>query len=251
MRDSDAIVTPQSFIRYLRDVLKLRPSEIRLPSRGVMVFGSEDFETFRRAIRGKKASRSQSQCVGFAKRRRVFVARSPIGGPAAAIVMEEMAARGVRDFLTFGACGSLLVDMHIGDVVVPTFAYPDEGTSRHYGAPRRPQPDSILLASIRAALDRQRIPYREGGVWTTDAPYREPRARARALARQGVVGVEMEAAALYAVARHRGLRAASLMVVSDELGGEGWNPGFWSPPFQRAKRKAIYSIVDALTRPWP
>jgi len=251
VRKSDDIVTAQSFIRYLRGVLKVRPSEIRLPPRGVIVFGSEDFETFRRAIHGRRASWSQSQCVGDAGRHRVFVGRSQIGGPAAAIVVEEMAARGVRDFIAFGACGSLHEDLHIGSVVLPTFAVPDEGTSRHYGAPRRPRPDPALLAALRATCARRGIRYRDGGVWTTDAPYRESRAKARALSRKGVVAVEMEAASVYAVARHRGLRAASLMVVSDELGGDGWNPGFWDPRFRRAKRKAIPVVIDALSRPWP
>jgi len=61
----------------------------------------------------------------------------------------------------------------------------------------------------------------------------------------------MEASAIYAVARHRAYRAGSLMVVSDELGGDGWNPGFWNPRFRRAKQKAIRVLVDALSRPWP
>ncbi len=181
----------------------------------------------------------------------MFVGRSQIGAPAAAIVVEEMAARGVRDIITFGACGSLREDLPIGSVVVPTFAYPDEGTSRHYGAPRRPQPNTALVAALRAMCRRRNLAHVAGGVWTTDAPYRESRARARALALQGIVAAEMEAAAVYAVARHRDLRAASLFVVSDELHGEGWNPGFRNPTFMRAKRRAIPAIADALSRPWP
>lgn len=232
-------------------MLKLQPSEIRLPSRGVIVFGSEDFETLRRAIRGKQAGWSQWQSVGRAGRRRVAVARSQIGGPAAALVMEEMGARGVREFVTFGACGSLRDDLPIGSIVVPTFAHPDEGTSRHYGAPRRPRPAPSIVRAIRAACERSGLEYSAAGVWTTDAPYRESRTMARNLARRGVVGVEMEASALFAVARHRRYRAGSLMVVSDELGGEGWNPGFRDPRFRRAKRKAIRTLVDALSRPWP
>lgn len=251
MSPSDDIITPDSFVRYLMKNLRLDPSEVRLPRRGVIVFGSEDFETFRRAIRGKRASWDASQCVGRVGRNRVFVGRSHIGGPAAAVIIEEMVARGVRDCISFGACGSLLSDLTIGDVVLPTFAHPDDGTSRSYGAPRRPRPDRSLVAAIRAACRARAIAYREGGVWTTDAPYRESRAKATALAKRGVVGVEMEAAAIYALARFRRFRAASLMVVSDELGGEGWNPGFHSPRFRGAKRRAIRALVDALSRPWP
>ena len=251
MRPSDDIVTPESFLHYLRTNLKVPPSEYRLPSRGVIVFGSTDFETFRRAIHGKRASWNQLQCVGRAGQRRVFVGRSQIGGPAAGIVVEEMGVRGVRDFITFGACGSLRKDTPIGSFVVPTFAYPDEGTSRHYGAPRRPRPSPAILRALSGACKRHGLPFKEGGVWTTDAPYRESLKRARDLARRGVVAVDMEASAIYAVARHRAYRAGSLMVVSDELGGNGWNPGFWNPRFRRAKQKAIRVLVDALSRPWP
>lgn len=251
MKASDDIVTPRHFLHYLRATLHLPPSEIRLPPRGVIVFGSEDFHMLRRAIHGRPTSWSEWQCVGRAGRNRAFVGRSPIGAAAAATVLEEMAVRGVRNFITFGACGSLRDELPIGSTVLPTFAYPDDGTSRHYGAPRRPKPNPALLAAVRGACQRLDLPYRAGGVWTTDAPYRESRARARALVKAGVIAVDMEAAAMYAVARFRGVRIASLMVVSDELGGEGWNPGFHDPEFLRAKRKAIRAIVDALARPWP
>jgi uridine phosphorylase len=251
VKSPDDIVTPESFIRYLRTALKLRPSEIRLPRRGVVVFGGEDFETFRRAIRGRRASWSQWQCVGHSGRQRAFVGRSTIGAPAAAIVVEEMGVRGVRDFIAFGACGSLRSDLPIGTTIVPTFAHSDEGTSRYYDGPRRPSPNPKMLRAIKTACDDNGLSFVEGGVWTSDAPYRESRRVARALARQGVVAVDMEASALYTLARHRGYRIASLMVVSDELGGDGWNPGFRDPRFLRAKKKAIRAVVDALGRRWP
>ena len=251
MRPSDVIVTPGSFLRYLRNQLKLSPSEIRLPRRGVIVFGSGDFELFRRALRGKRARWSQWQCIGHAGRNRIALERSQIGGPAVATVVEEMAVRGVRDCITFGACGSLRADLPIGSIVLPTFAFPDEGTSRHYGAPRRPRPHRALVDAIRAACERHGLRFSKGGVWTTDAPYRESKRKARQLADRGVIAVEMEASAVYAVALYRGMRSASLMVVSDELGGSEWNPGFRSPVFVRAKRRAMRALSDALSRPWP
>src|SRR5207302_488631 len=60
--------------------------------------------------------------------------------------------------------------------------------------------------------------------------------------------VEMEAAALWAVARHRGVRAASLFVVSDELGGRERNPGFEDPRFLTGKRRARRLLIDVISR---
>ena len=248
MRTSDDIITPSHFIDYLCAALKLSAAEIRLPSRGIIVFGADDFEAVRRALHGGRASWSQWQSVGRVGRHRAFVGRSHIGAPAAATVLEEMGGRGVRSCIAFGACGSLLEDLPIGSIVLPAFAHADDGTSRHYGAPRRPRANASLVAAIRDSCRKRGLPYRAGGVWTTDAPYRESRAVARAMARQGVVAVEMEAAAPYAVARYRRLQVASLMVVWDELGGEGWNPGFQNPLFLRTKRKAIRAVVDALSK---
>ena len=58
----------------------------------------------------------------------------------------------------------------------------------------------------------------------------------------------MEAAALWAVARHRHLRTASLLVVSDELGGKEWNAGFDDPRFLAAKRRARRLLVEVISR---
>ena len=242
----DFVVTPAHFVRYLRKDLKLRPADMRLPAWGVIVFGSEDFRTFRRAFQGKAVPWNRWVAMGRAGKTPAVVSRSQIGAPAAAITMEEMAALGVRNFLVFGACGSLVADLRIGEVVVPQFAVSEEGTSRLYGNPKTPRPNPELRRRLIAACNQDSLRYREGGTWTLDAPYRESRARAIALARRGIVAVEMEASALWAVARARGLRAASVFVVSDELDGDGWNPGFRDPRFRAGKRKATRALVNVI-----
>ena len=246
MSKDDAVVRPEHFVRYLRKGVGLRASETRLPERAVIVFGGQDFRTLRRMLRAKSMKWNDRLCVGRAGDRPVAVTRTPIGAPATAITMEETAALGARAFLAFGACGSLVPRLKIGDVVVPTFAHPDEGTSRHYGRPARPIPDTALKEALVRACNARSIPCTTGGTWTMDAVYRETFSKARALAARGVVAVDMEASAIWTVARHRGLRIASLFVVSDELGGDGWNPGFRHPAFLKGKKAALRVIVDVL-----
>ncbi len=72
--------------------------------------------------------------------------------------------------------------------------------------------------------------------------------RATRLAKRGVVAVDMEAAALWTVARHRGMRVASVFVVSDELGGPGWNPGFHHERHVEGLRRAARVVVGILSR---
>jgi uridine phosphorylase len=247
MTAPDVIVRPEHFLRYLRETVGVRPSELKLPRWGVIVFGGDDWRSLRRALRAKRVPWYRSLCVGRAGRIPAVIARSPIGAPAAAITMEEMAALGVHRFLAFGACGSLRKNLRIGDVVVPAFAVPDDGTSRQYGGPKRPRPDAALRDALIAACERRGIRCTPGGTWTVDAVYRESSSRARALARQGVIAVEMEASALWAIARLRKVKAASLFVVSDELGGDDWNAGFSDPCFLAAKRKALRVVTDVIS----
>ena len=251
MRDSGYIVRPEHFLRYLRKDLHLSPSETRLPRRAVHVFGGDEFRTVRRALHGTRSAWSRWVAIGKAGRMSAVVFRSHIGAPASSMDLEEMGVLGVREVIAFGSCGSIVNDLRIGDCVVPDFAVSDEGTSRHYGAPRRPAPDPGLRTRILAACASDGLTIRGGGVWTTDAPYREHRDRASRLARQGVVAVDMEAAALWTVARHRGMRVASIFVVSDELGGPGWNPGFHHERHVKGMRRAARLVVEILARRGP
>jgi len=171
-----------------------------------------------------------------------------IGAPAAAISIDEGAAMGARVVIAFGACGSLVRDLPIGSIVIPTRAYSDEGTSAHYGGSRWSRPHAATLTEMRTSCHLHGLVVREGGVWTTDAPYRESRTKARSLAAQGVIAVDMETSAIFSVARDRGVRAAAIFVVSDELGGPTWTVGFHDPRFKRSKRRVRRMIVDLMSR---
>lgn len=246
-RGDDWVVRPERFVRYLREVEGLRASEVRLPPSGIFVFGRADLRLFTRVLRGKARRWNEGYAVGRAGRTRIAVARTTIGAPAAVLNFEEAVALGLRRVISFGACGSLRKDLPIGSVVLPTRAYSEEGTSRHYAGTRWSRPDRDLLGALRTACERRGIPFGEGGTWTTDAPYRESRAKVRALGKRGIACVEMESA-LFRVARVRGVKLASLFIVSDELDGPEWNAGFRDPRFLEAKREAALAVVDALGR---
>jgi len=245
------VFEPHDFLRYLHTVERVPRGQAHLPMRGAFTFGAQDWEYLRKKFRARCLRWNRWIAVGRAGRYRVFVLRSSIGAPAAVTALEEAIALGAHDFISFGACGSLVDGLRIGSAVLPTHAFADEGTSKHYASNAWFRPSSALVRSLRFSARRSELPLVDGGVWTTDAPYRESRERARSLARRGVVGVEMEASAMYAVARHRGARIASLFVVSDELGGEEWNAGFRHPAFLRGKQRALRVVIDALRRELP
>ena len=153
------------------------------------------------------------------------LARLPIGAPAAAIAVEQLAARGTELLIGVGTAGALDERLTEGDLVVCSAALRDEGTSHHY-APAEPfaYPDPGLTARLRQALPTAAC----GPSWTTDAPYRETAEEVAKYRAEGILTVEMEASCLFTVAKALGVATAAAFVVSDVLHGEQWEPHFGS-----------------------
>jgi uridine phosphorylase len=160
--------------------------------------------------------------------RRFGVFHPGVGAPLAAGFLEEAIAKGCRSFVACGGAGSLVPDLTMGHVVVPTSAVRDEGTSYHYLPPGRsvaPSPEAV--EAICATLDDHEVPYVTGPTWTTDALYRETRDRMRRRTDEGCLTVEMEAAGLFAVAAFRGVRLGQLLYAGDDLSGDAWDERGW------------------------
>lgn len=149
-----------------------------------------------------------------------------VGGPGAASTMEESIPMGGRCFVYFGAAGVLEKGISHGKLLLPTAAVRDEGLSYHY----LPPADEVELApeSVRAcreALTELGISWAEGKTWTTDAFWRETRAKAARRREQGCISVEMECASLAAVAKFRGVPFAEFFYATDTVDDGGWDNG--------------------------
>jgi uridine phosphorylase len=150
-----------------------------------------------------------------------------IGAPATAMAVESLAHRGVERFALCGYAGVLDSAVGSTDVLIATEALRDEGTSYHYRpAARSATPPGDLTDDLAARLGAGDRTVRTGPTWTTDAPFRETRAEVERYAAEGVLTVEMEAAAAFAVAEHCGVEAAAAFVPSDYLGPDTWEPRF-------------------------
>ena len=141
-----------------------------------------------------------------------------IGSPSAAIALEELAAVGVETFLRVGTTGALQPEIEIGDTVVATGAAKDEGTTKRYEKSEVPAvPDyGVLSALVEAAEDRS-APVHVGPIATDDAFYAETDAYVEAWSEAGLLCVEMEAAALFTLARRKGLAAGAICTVDGNL----------------------------------
>jgi len=156
------------------------------------------------------------------------------------MLLETLAAWGAETFLFMGWCGAISPSVTIGDLILPTGAVVDEGTSRHYGLDigRQAVTAPALAAKIREVYAASGIALKEGTVWSTDAIYRETREKVAHYQRMGVLAVEMEYSALVAAARFRRRDLAGVLAVSDELSGLDWRPGFRDERFKSAREAA-------------
>ncbi len=85
-----------------------------------------------------------------------------------------------------------------------------------------------MIAAIESTLDRHGVGYRLGKTWTTDAIYRETRARVARRQAEGCIVVEMEASALFAVGAFRGVPVGQILYGGDDVSGLGdWDRRDW------------------------
>ena len=138
-----------------------------------------------------------------------------MGGPSAAIVLEELCDLGARAVVRIGTCGALREDLRLGDLIAATGVLAADGTSRALGAAEVLEPDAGLLEGLAAHADHR------GLVVSTDLFYDPDPGRPAAWRDAGALAVEMEAATILAVAARRGIRAACLLTVSDSVAGGG------------------------------
>jgi len=167
-----------------------------------------------------------------------------IGAPYAVMVLETLAAWGASRVVFAGWCGSLCPEVAVGDVVLVTGAFIDEGTSLHYAGRRGRQvaPSPSLTATMQRLLAARQIGFHQGPVWSTDGMFRETRRKVAHFRKKGALAVEMEISALLTAGRFLGLDVAAVAVVSDCLAGPLWQPGFKTPAFQQGRENLMAAI---------
>lgn len=123
---------------------------------------------------------------------------------------------GANKFIMFGSAGSLDSDATDGKFVIPTESYREEGLSYNYVEPS----DYIEIRNskvVKKIFDELKLPNVSGKVWTTDAIYRETKAKLEARKSEGCIAVEMELAGVQAVCDYYGWNLYDFLVTGDVL----------------------------------
>lgn len=151
-----------------------------------------------------------------------------VGASLAAGLLEAAIARGCRKFVVCGGAGVLDPGLNLGLPLVVTQAVRDEGTSYHYLPPGREvsaHPDGIH--ALETVLNRHQLAYRLVKIWTTDGYYRETPRKIAMRKAEGCLAVDMEAAAMFAVAHFRNVVLGQLCYAGDDISGKEWHSRAW------------------------
>ena len=259
---SEPRITPAAILDFACKRLGLTTLDIALPPTLLATFQTGPLAALQELTAAKRFSiverypRLEEGIAGTGKilggmtpgGRSVGVGLLPIGAPAAVLYLELTIARGVRNIFVCGSAGSLQPHIPIGSVVVVTGAEREDGTSHHYlpagdvvGA------DAAMIRALVEASHSIGIEAAPGRSWTIDAVFRETSAAIARHQEKGIAVVDMEAAAIFALAQVRGVRAGVVVAVSDEV-HLPWNPGFDMPSFREAQRRIAEIVVGAADR---
>jgi len=178
----------------------------------------------------------------------VSVCSTGIGGPSAAIALEELIRVGGRNFIRVGSCGGRQEHIPIGSLIVVTGAYRGEGTSRAYlplGFPAVADLD-ITNGLIRAA---ESLGYEVfvGLGYTRDAYYVQDQELNRILKEAGVVAADNECSTLFVVGCLRGVRVGAVLATDSNI----WLPEQPSLEekerlFREGEKRAIDVALEAV-----
>ena len=216
--------------------------DLQLPKKCIYAFLEEEIDRYAQEVGAKcagefiSATKTYPVYVMDYKDEKVCLAQAPVGSAPAAQFMDWLIGYGVEKIISTGTCG-VLANIEENAFLVPVRALRDEGTSYHYASPSRYMDVHIeAVSAIEQVLEQLGIPYEEVMTWSTDDFYRETAEKVAYRKEEGCAVVEMECAALAAVAQLRGVVWGQLLFTADSLADlENYDSRDWgSEAFDKA-----------------
>ena len=158
--------------------------------------------------------------TGTYKGKKISVMGSGMGIPSIGIYSYELIHfYGVKNLIRIGSCGSLQEDVKIRDVIIGMGACTNSNYASQYNLPGTYAPIAsyeLLSKAVKVAAEKE-IDVKVGNILSSDIFYDADADSWKKWAKMGVMGVEMEAAALYMNAAYAGVNALCILTVSDSL----------------------------------
>ncbi|MEM3642150.1 MAG: nucleoside phosphorylase [Candidatus Bathyarchaeia archaeon] len=253
MSEDKAICNPTDYIRYFAESRKVLVDALKIPQRLLITYQRSTFECAKNLINGKPFEwlygESQPFCIGHFNNTEIGVAHFWIGAPAAAFTLEEAIACGAKTIFEVGVSGGIQEFLKPADIIVITEAIRDEGTSHHYFPPEvKVESSPRLREPLTKCLNEGKIKHFVGPAWSTDGVYRETLGKFRKFRDSGVLAVNMETSAIFAIAKYRNVEAASAQVISDILTEKGWLQAFHEKSVRESAEVLLKAVLETLSK---
>ena len=176
-------------------------------------------ETYLEDVVQRNEERGLLGFTGTYEGKPVSVQGTGMGCPGATIVFEELIQLGCKKLIRVGTCGGLQPHHALGDLIVALTAVPADSTAMHLVAdePHCPTASwSLIHGAVHVAKEVDQELH-VGPIVSSDLFYNPDEGQYRRWSSRGVLGVEMEAAALFTLAAIKGVEAACLLTVSDMI----------------------------------
>lgn len=178
-------------------------------------------ETFLTEVHAYNKTRNMLGFTGLYNGQKVSVQGTGMGMPSMAIYVQELIrSYEVKSLIRVGTCGALQPELELEQVILALGAGTDSHMNRlaFGGTDFAPVADFSLLQAAHTHAENMAIPVSVGGIWSTDSFYDDIHPDAWKLWQQhGLLAVEMETSILYTLAARHGIRALTVLTVSDHL----------------------------------
>ena len=193
--------------------------------------------------------------TGYLNGEKVSVTSTGIGGPSAAIAMEELVNVGAEVFIRVGTCGGMQLDVKGGDLVIATGAIRMEGTSKEYAPIEFPAVANLdVVNALVKASENLDYTHHTGVVQCKDSFYGQHSPEIKPVSyelmnkweawkRLGCLASEMESAALFIVASYLGVKVGSVFLTVANQEREKQN---LENPVVHDTEKAIKTAIEAI-----
>ena len=178
---------------------------------------------------------------------RIGIIGCAVGASFAVLLAEQLFVSGCRFLISITSAGQIAAQGSPPYFVVIDRALRDEGTSYHYlPAAEFAEAEPTLVDAAMTALRARGLRIYRGAAWTTDAPFRETAGAIERSRAQGILAVEMEAAALYAFAQARQKPVLCLAHVTNQMAVDAGD-------FEKGEADGAYtslSVIGAVACAW-
>jgi uridine phosphorylase len=165
-----------------------------------------------------------------------------VGASFAVLVAEEMFACGCELLISMTSAGQIISKGRPPYFVLIEKALRDEGTSYHYLPPSAFSTiDAKLMECLTSAFEKSQHSVFFGATWTTDAPFRETEMAIAYAQSEGILGVEMEASALYAFSEAKGCPVICFARITNQMGNV-------ENDFEKGEAQGSLDAIDVIAR---